>query len=318
MLFGNENHKEILISAINSLLNFQGNDQVQEIEILQQQIPSFKSKAKQSIVDVRCRTEKGEELIVEMQREKEENFLRRTQYYMARVIGSKLESGETYSQLPKVYLLALSKQNLFDGYLNDIFYEKTVVPMIQELKAEFPSNLMTWKFYEIKRFDKELKAGQIKRVDGKLPLKEQWLDFFNKCGTASAIPEDTDKVIQDAYKKMHLANWNADALIEYDLMIQSEIEDKIKREKDKKESELKGEKEGELKGEIKGEISKIKDFLNFGLSKEIIVPRLKFLTHEKVREKLESTLTYIQDHRNDSDDEICEKLGLVGDLKDSF
>lgn len=78
----------------------------------------------------------------------------------------------------------------------------------------------------------------------------------------------------------------------------------------------KGETLGKLKGMIKGEISKVKSLIKFGVPQEKIITDLKFLTNEKVRDKLESNIAYIQEHTNDSDSEICEELGLVGDLAD--
>ena len=71
-----------------------------------------------------------------------------------------------------------------------------------------------------------------------------------------------------------------------------------------------------LKGEIKGEISKIKDLLDFGVSPEKIIPKLKFLTRDEVKDKLESNIAYIQKHLEDSDSDICDELGLVGNLSD--
>jgi flagellar biosynthesis/type III secretory pathway protein FliH len=78
----------------------------------------------------------------------------------------------------------------------------------------------------------------------------------------------------------------------------------------------KGKIKGKLKGEIKGEISKIKDLLDFGVSPEKIIPKLKFLTRDEVKDKLESNIAYIQKHLEDSDSDICDELGLVGNLSD--
>ena len=77
-----------------------------------------------------------------------------------------------------------------------------------------------------------------------------------------------------------------------------------------------GYERAKLKGEIKGEISKIKTLIKYEMSSETFTNDLKFLTQEKVKDKLESNLTYIKEHIDDSDSDICEQLGLIGNLSD--
>ena len=64
MLFGNENHKNILISAINSLLNFQGKDRVKEVELLSQELPLEHFEHIKTILDIRCSINNGREIIL--------------------------------------------------------------------------------------------------------------------------------------------------------------------------------------------------------------------------------------------------------------
>jgi len=71
---------------------------------------------------------------------------------------------------------------------------------------------------------------------------------------------------------------------------------------------------GKIEGEIKGEISTIKALIKFKIPQEKIVTRVKFFTQDKVKEQLESNLIYIQNHLEDSDSDICDELGLVGNL----
>ena len=78
-----------------------------------------------------------------------------------------------------------------------------------------------------------------------------------------------------------------------------------------------GIEQGKLKGEIKGEISKIKGFIKYNISQDNFTTDLKFLTHEKVKDKLEENLAYIQGHLSEPDSDICDELGLVGDLLES-
>jgi len=68
---------------------------------------------------------------------------------------------------------------------------------------------------------------------------------------------------------MKIAKWNPDDKLLYQRQKQSE----------QKAKEAIGEafEEGKLKGEIKGEISKIKTAIEWGKSKEEVMPKLKLL-----------------------------------------
>jgi hypothetical protein len=118
----------------------------------------------------------------------------------------------------------------------------------------------------------------------------------------------------------NMAGWNENTKILY-WKQKANMQDLIETQKSTAEEAFnegfeKGLEKAKLNGEIKGEISKVKDFINFGIEKKQIIEKLKFLTHEKVINKLESNLQYISEHIGDTDSQICEELGLLGDLSD--
>ena len=152
--FGNKIGKDITISLLNSLLNLQGEDQIKEIKL-------------RTYLRMYCITNKGEDIIVCLLRERKNFSLPWTQIKMSRNFSAE-------SNYVPVYILGISKEDIFFGSNdNDTLYEKTVVPMIKELNVEVPNNEMHWKFYEIDKFAKMYKNGEIKLNDGKLALKEQ-------------------------------------------------------------------------------------------------------------------------------------------------
>lgn len=75
---------------------------------------------------------------------------------------------------------------------------------------------------------------------------------------------------------------------------------------------------GKLEGEIKAEVSKIKALIEWNIPQEKITSNLKFLTQDKVKDRLETNLAYIKDHLSDSDSDICEQLGVVEELSSNF
>ena len=124
MLFGNENHKDILISLLNSLLGFKGDKEITEVEINSNEFPvSFVSSDKgesgiSSSVDILCTNKGKQKIAVEMQRQKTKYFLAREQEYMSKLITNQVKEGEGQQYHEKVletYIIIIGKSNIFTG-----------------------------------------------------------------------------------------------------------------------------------------------------------------------------------------------------------
>ncbi|CAF0815469.1 unnamed protein product [Brachionus calyciflorus] len=219
ILLLNKNHKDILINVINSLLNFHGNNEIKEA--YEHQSVSFYPELKKTL-EMRCTTKSNENIRVEIQR----------QYYDFRV-----EIAHYRQDFLKTFILVISKENIFE-LENDKLYEKTIVPMTLETKTEAECLPISLKYYELKKFVKMHDSGEIKLVNDKLPLKEQWLDFFYKCSTCEKIPDDVDNIIKEAYRIMKVTEWEP--------LFKRMYEESIQREKD----EIKDKKIKEFDDEI--------------------------------------------------------------------
>lgn len=155
MLFGSEKNKILLVNFLNNILGFKGKDEIKDLNIVNSSLIQEDLDAIESAVDVRCKTASGEDISIEMQRRNEDYFLSRTQDYMGKLISSqvKKDEGKKYHiAMNKTYIVIISKAKLFlkDTAIegdHDKLYEKTVVPMIQELNKEVPHNKMYWKFF---------------------------------------------------------------------------------------------------------------------------------------------------------------------------
>src|SRR5271154_4785922 len=83
-IFGAEKQKNILIHFLNDMLGFANEEKIKQISFLKPaQDPDIASK-KQSIVDVLCTDEQGNQYIVEMQVARTPGFEKRAQYYAAK------------------------------------------------------------------------------------------------------------------------------------------------------------------------------------------------------------------------------------------
>jgi hypothetical protein len=245
---------------------------------------------------------------------------------MGKLISSqvKKDEGKKYHiAMNKTYIVIISKAKLFlkDTAIegdHDKLYEKTVVPMIQELNKEVPHNKMYWKFFELPKFEKFIKG---KKLDVDAPLKEQWLNFLISCNNQEDTPENVNEIIKEGYNIMKIANWSKEDREHYELA-------KIKEAYRLKELENveknafhqgleQGIKEGELKGkwkgEVKGEIKQIKSLLKYKVEPEKIKEELKFLNHEKNIGKFDLNFQYIQDHIDETESQIMGGMDIEMD-----
>ena len=97
------------------------------------------------ICDVRCKTNNGELIIIEMQLSKDKQFFQRMQYYWARALEEKVDT----KCWPHVYLLAicLNTQSKVQG--NKKLYAQTVLPRARstgQTKRNIVTNEINYEF----------------------------------------------------------------------------------------------------------------------------------------------------------------------------
>ena len=106
-IFGNEQHKEVLISFLNSVLGLSGERQVVEVELANPyQVPRLEQ-LKETILDIKATCQSGREFIVEMQVEQQHSFHKRALYYSSKAYVEQLTRGEDYPKLKSVYFIGV-------------------------------------------------------------------------------------------------------------------------------------------------------------------------------------------------------------------
>ena len=114
-IFGNEQHKEILISFINSVLGLSGELQVVEVELANPyQVPRLEQ-FKETILDINATCQSGRKFIVEMQVERQRLFHKRALYYSSKAYVEQLASGVDYPRLKPVYFIGVLNFNVTDS-----------------------------------------------------------------------------------------------------------------------------------------------------------------------------------------------------------
>jgi len=114
-IFGDENHKEVLISFLNAVLDFQGEQTIVDVELANPyQVPKIEA-LKETILDIKATNQKQEHFIVEMQKKDLGDFTKRSLYYTAKAYVNQLDAGKNYHKLKKVYFIGLLNFTMFEG-----------------------------------------------------------------------------------------------------------------------------------------------------------------------------------------------------------
>ncbi len=185
-LFGREETKVFLLSFLNEVLK--GERHIDNIEFIDKERIPRSYDDRTILYDVLCRSENGEEFIVEMQRKDEGNFKDRCIYYESSLIATQGERGRDWNfSLVPVYIIVLMEFNisgedvllrrdvgLMDMRTNELFSDKFRMIFINlnamdKLEVECNDNFERW-IYILKNMEK-LKEIPYKEVN------DMWADF---------------------------------------------------------------------------------------------------------------------------------------------
>ena len=162
MLFGTEVNKDLLISFINSLLS--GTEVIKDLTYLNTEHLGTKEGDRRAIFDVYCENEKGEKILVEMQRGEQQFFKDRSLYYSTFPIREQGQKGDWDFRLKAVYVIGVL--NFTFDHEKEGYYHHEVKLMDVNTKEVFYDKL-TFIYLEMPKFNK--------REDELVTLFDKWL-----------------------------------------------------------------------------------------------------------------------------------------------
>lgn len=170
-------HPHLMKSFLNALLPLES--PIESLEYLSQElvpnIPLFKN----SIVDVRCKDQKGRQFIVEMQMLWTDSFKSRVVFNASKTYVKQIDKGEEYKSLEPVYSLNLINEN-FEPNLEEYFHHYKIIHTLHNDKI---IKGLEFIFIELPKF----KTKQYR--DKKLQVL--WLRFLTE------IKDNQEKIDQD-------------------------------------------------------------------------------------------------------------------------
>jgi predicted transposase/invertase (TIGR01784 family) len=198
-VFGSDGSKNILKSFLNSTIEFENNQKIEDLEIIDPyNIPILKG-MKDTFVDVKVRLEDKTIVIIEMQVLNHDGFEKRVLYNMTKNYSQQLQKGEQYHLLNPVIALTIVNFEMFE-------YEKYKSNYILLEKEEFTkySGDVELIFIELPKFNKSLEECK--------DVEDKWLYFIKNSEDLSVIPENCENEIKDAYEIANTANFSLDEL----------------------------------------------------------------------------------------------------------
>ena len=232
-IFGMKKHKEILISFLNSILYLKGEDMIKEVTFEEKKMDvTLIANEKISILDLHVLTESEININVEIQLINQYNMIKRTIFYMSKMILSQLEKGEDYSCLDRTITINILNFN----FLNEDDFIKNYGLFEKKTKKEL-TDLIEIIFIEFSKF-------KITSKDYNDRL-HRWLTFLaNPSGVEVEGLMKSDETIKEAMNVLYEIRGDEETVM-LAQMREKALMDEQSRLKGAKEE---GIKEGEIKG----------------------------------------------------------------------
>ncbi len=254
-IFGNSKHKNILISFLNSVLDFKDAKEIVEVELANPyQVPKI-PELKETILDIQAKNKSGENFIVEMQRKDLGNFTKRSLYYTSKAYVEQLPKGNDYTKLKKVYFIGIVNFEIFN---NKNFISRHLIINQETNKQDLEDFEFT--FIELPKFKKKLNELN--------SILDKWIYFIKNAGDLTLIPKEYENKEEflDAFEVAKQTSWNSEELKVYDYMALKEF-DEINA---LRTAEEKGFNNGVKKGIEKRNIEVAKNLLKANIDIETI------------------------------------------------
>ncbi|MDX2282270.1 MAG: Rpn family recombination-promoting nuclease/putative transposase [Saprospiraceae bacterium] len=225
-IFGNENRKETLISFLNAVLDFQGDQLIAQVTILNPyQLPKLKG-GKVTIIDVKATDQVGRTYIIEMQVGDIDGFEKRVLFYSSKSYFDQIKRADFYRKLRPVIFIGILD---FKHTENKKYISRSQVRDIET--GERTIKDMEFTFIELPKFKLELRELNT--------LLEKWVYFIKNADNLEVVPENIqDEGLISAYEEANVQTWTQEELDAYEYAFMREEDDRARMDKAKKDGKI--------------------------------------------------------------------------------
>ncbi|MDX2136113.1 MAG: Rpn family recombination-promoting nuclease/putative transposase [Saprospiraceae bacterium] len=218
-IFGNENRKQTLISFLNAVLDFRGDQHITQVSILNPyQLPKLKG-GKVTIIDVKATDQVGRTYIVEMQVGDIDGFEKRVLFYSSKSYTDPIKRADFYRKLRPVIFIGILD---FEHTDNTHYISRSQIRDIET--GEQTIKDMEFTFIELPKFKLELNELTT--------LPEKWVYFIKNAENLEVIPENIDDAgLQSAYEEANVQTWTQEELDAYEYAFMREEDERARLDK---------------------------------------------------------------------------------------
>lgn len=263
-VFTTKGHEYILISFLNTLLKLYDEYAIQEVEVLPpEQHPPINA-GRFSICDIKCKDQRGEIYIVEVQRRFYDAYLKRVQFYASSAYITQIPRGSPYRELKPVVVLSILDHILFKDIPHHITFHRTEE---RETKKNYLADI-SYVFIELPKY-------QLNHAPA--TMEEHWMHLL-KNWDHNDIPKGVPVEIQEALKTLQEMHWSKGEMEEYFRYEIKEMDTQASLEQAEQDGLKKGLKQGLTQGREEGEIHAKKEMAKKLLDSGMSIDDLMGLT----------------------------------------
>ncbi|MEZ2240557.1 Rpn family recombination-promoting nuclease/putative transposase [Microcoleus sp.] len=192
-IFGSSESKDILISFLNALI-YEGNSTIQDLEIINPNLPPKVEGLKDSYLDVKAKLNNGTLVIIEMQVLNVQSFGKRVFYNAAKTYAFQLQAAQGYRLLKPVIALTITDFEMFPN--SEELISRFVYKEVDK-NFTYPENDLDLVFVELPKFTKELEELET--------LADKWIYFMKNARSLTSVPETMDS-IPEIHQAFDIAN----------------------------------------------------------------------------------------------------------------
>ena len=199
-VFGSTDSKDILISFLNSVIEFDNKQKITDLTIVDPySIPLLKG-MKDTYVDVKAELSDKSRVIIEMQVLNHEGFEKRILYNAAKNYSIQLKKGDAYHLLNPVIALTITDFILFDNSPELINNFK----LLEKKQFIEYSDDIEMIFIELPKF--------IKTEEELETIQDKWIYFIKNAGDLNYIPDNLEQELEKAFNVANEAGLSEEEL----------------------------------------------------------------------------------------------------------
>lgn len=199
-VFGSTDSKDILISFLNSVIEFDNKQKITDLTIVDPySIPLLKG-MKDTYVDVKAELSDKSRVIIEMQVLNHEGFEKRILYNAAKNYSIQLKKGDAYHLLNPVIALTITDFILFDNS-HELINNFKLLEKKQFIEYSDDIELI---FIELPKF--------IKTEQELETIQDKWIYFIKNAGDLNYIPDNLEQELEKAFNVANEAGLSEEEL----------------------------------------------------------------------------------------------------------